>query len=436
MKKTTLLACTLLAVIVLQTPAAANELNENLSTESVYDLLVDRFNDANPQNNVDVNTQDPSKFFGGDFQGVTDKLSYIQDMGFTAVSIGPVFETDTYNGSNITNYGELEPRFGTDEQFEQLLDAAHTKNMAIIVDLPLAGVTTENLDNVISAYSAFLAKYDIDGVRVTLANEEQKPLREEVVAAIQQSSRVSIFPVSDTVSTWQDAFRTVDLPLAQWAKVATNPEAVQAIDTLTSERFTAQSAEENMFPPTRIKVALGAMMALPGIPTMTYGTEIAMNGKTEAESHQYMNFKTEEEIIDYLTKIQKLRGQSEALQTGNIDILHEEDGFVVLKRWNDEETWIVVINNSSETKKYTVSSEDIGEKKELRGMFESDIIRSQDNGKYPVVLDRELVEFFYVEDRRGLNTGYLVALAGVYVLFMVFIYLVWKKGKNRTKESR
>jgi len=67
----------------------------------------------------------------------------------------------------------------------------------------------------------------------------------------------------------------------------------------------------------------------------------------------------------------------------------------------------------------------------LRGLFEGDILRQRDDGNYRIVLDRELVEFFPVNDQKGFNKGYIAALAMVYVLFLGFIYLVWRKGKNK-----
>ena len=47
-------------------------------------------------------------------------------------------------------------------------------------------------------------------------------------------------------------------------------------------------------------MAMGALFMLPGIPVVQYGTEIAMNGEAKPDTHQLYNFKTDEELIDYI----------------------------------------------------------------------------------------------------------------------------------------
>ena len=64
-----------------------------IAEESIYDLLVDRFFNGSGTNDFDTNTQDPSKFAGGDFTGLQDKMKFIGEMGYTIVSIGPIFST-------------------------------------------------------------------------------------------------------------------------------------------------------------------------------------------------------------------------------------------------------------------------------------------------------------------------------------------------------
>ncbi|MBW9235651.1 hypothetical protein JQK62_26370, partial [Leptospira santarosai] len=59
------------------------------------------------------------------------------------------------------------------------------------------------------------------------------------------------------------------------------------------------------------------------------------------------------------------------------------------------------------------------------------ILRQRDDGNYRLVVDREIAEFYNVTNHKGINKGYLAALALVYILFMTFIYLVWRKGKQR-----
>ena len=64
---------------------SGKEKRPNWQDESIYYIMVDRFNDGDSKNEADVDTKNPLSFNGGDFQGIIDKLDYIKDMGFTAI---------------------------------------------------------------------------------------------------------------------------------------------------------------------------------------------------------------------------------------------------------------------------------------------------------------------------------------------------------------
>ncbi|UZN00156.1 hypothetical protein OL548_10090 [Lysinibacillus sp. MHQ-1] len=51
---------------------------------------------------------------------------------------------------------------------------------------------------------------------------------------------------------------------------------------------------------------MGALFMMPGTPVVQYGTEIAMNGEAKPDTHQLYNFKTDEELIDYIKKCSNL----------------------------------------------------------------------------------------------------------------------------------
>lgn len=75
-------------------------------------------------------------------------------------------------------------------------------------------------------------------------------------------------------------FKNVDMDSSKLMEPFTGEKPTQImVDSLETHRFTFDSATENMFPPTRLKMAMGALFMLPGIPVVQYGTEIAMNGK-------------------------------------------------------------------------------------------------------------------------------------------------------------
>nr|WP_316047391.1 alpha-amylase family glycosyl hydrolase [Planococcus glaciei] len=61
-------------------------------------------------------------------------------MGFTVLSIGPVFSSATYDGQQVLDYNEFERHFGTKEEFKTLLEEVHDQDIKVMVDVP-----TQNL---------------------------------------------------------------------------------------------------------------------------------------------------------------------------------------------------------------------------------------------------------------------------------------------------
>lgn len=408
--------------------------------ESIYDLLVDRYFNQTNQNDIDVNTQDPQAFAGGDFLGIMDRLDHIKDMGFTYISMGSVFETSDYKGSSITNYSIVSPHFGTDEDFKRLIETLHDNNMKAMIDLPLAQAGDAELQEM----QEFLKTYDLDGVKLTgiqessvssLASfvEELKASELDVITLEETDLDVDLQLSQKDLTAFQQGFKSTDQPTDSFEELSL--DNLLAIDTLTTDRFTYLSTEENMFPPTRVKMAVGAMFTLPGVPFMTYGTEIVMNGNSDETSHQIMNFRVDEDIMLFIEDLQSIRNQSTALQSGDMEMLENDNGFMVFKRSSEEETFIVVINNTSQTRAFTVTEEMVGKDKELRGLFEQDIVRQDSESNYKLALDREIVELYHVKENNGLNTAYIVAMIIAYALFLVFIYLVWRKGKQKRKDT-
>lgn len=448
------------------------EADISIQNESIYDLYVDRYFNKVVSNDYDVNAKDPNAFAGGDFLGVVEKMDHIKKMGFTIISIGPVFATESYDGKRILDFNELEKRFGTPEEFQQLIDEAHKQNLKIMVEFPLNNYSLNHVWNEKKDWIAstdnnkltldltnmevqqaltetivdFATKYEVDGVKFSelegaptfFINEMIKNVKKVrdpmyVIALEETDANFDADYSNQLLVDFRDAFKNTDLPTEDIGSAESNDLVM--IDNLQTERFTYYSALENMFPPTRIKTAIGSMLTMPGVPYMTYGTEIAMNGQNPQESHQVMNFRVDEELIEYIQDIHSIRNKSETMRTGKMELLENENGYIVFKRYSEDEAFIVVINNTGETKRIDVSSDVIGENKELLGLFESDIVRPSDNGSYRLVLNREIVEVYQITDRKGLNTSYIVAMGLSYLLFIVFLVIVWKKGKQRRRDE-
>lgn len=110
----------------------------NLTVEDViYFIMVDRFNDSNPDENLsDVNKDDLRAFQGGDLQGIIDKLDYIKDLGATAIWLTPIMENgpNGYHGYWIYDFYNVDPHFGDLEIFKTLVQEAHAKDLKVVLD--------------------------------------------------------------------------------------------------------------------------------------------------------------------------------------------------------------------------------------------------------------------------------------------------------------
>ncbi len=113
------------------------------SGDVMYLITPDRFVNGIPENDnldtVKVNRQRPGSRHGGDLRGIINKLDYIEDLGFTTVWLNPVLENrmpgGSYHGYAITDFYNVDPRFGTNEEYCELVDKAHEKGMKVVMDM-------------------------------------------------------------------------------------------------------------------------------------------------------------------------------------------------------------------------------------------------------------------------------------------------------------
>lgn len=467
-RMTALLAAGLLALSIAQ-PGYA-EKNTNFNDESIYDLLVDRFNNGLGSNDFESDAREPNNFNGGDFAGISARLQHLLDMQFTMISIGSVFKTASYDGRKVLDYKEIEPHFGTAKELVQLIDEMHSKKLKVMADFPLGGVSedhvlaselpsTANGDGTINwdltdsstqqkiteAAVQFVKEYDFDGIRLTAIDQADRAFLNDVIAALKKQ-REGLYVITNTESDadfdsmpaadLSDAIKQVYVELDADSSVLdqfSNGDEGKLLqfDDLTGPRFTHEMVEKRQFPPTRWKTATVAQFMLPGVPLVPYATEIAVNGKEAPESHPFFNFKTDMELHDWIGDLNNLRNSSSTLRTGDFEMLHNQDGFTVFSRTSDDEQWIIAINNTSETQGFEIDAAKLGDKKKLRGVIGQDLIKKTKDDKYHIVVERELAEAYIIEEDTGYNTAYLVASIAVVVLFSLFLTAAVRKGRRQ-----
>nr|WP_319265116.1 glycoside hydrolase family 13 protein [uncultured Draconibacterium sp.] len=117
------------------------------SKDVMYLLMPDRFangdisNDETTKTIEGIDRKDEFGRHGGDIQGIIDHLDYINDLGVTCVWSTPVLENNnelgSYHGFAITDFYNVDPRFGNNEKYKEMVDSCHANNLKVVMDMVL-----------------------------------------------------------------------------------------------------------------------------------------------------------------------------------------------------------------------------------------------------------------------------------------------------------
>ena len=121
------------ALIVLLFNPIFSKTKEEWKTRQIYQLLTDRF----ARSNGDTSGCDLKNYCGGTFRGIINNLDYIRDMGFNAIWISPIVENTegAYHGYHMKNIYNINPHFGTEQDFKDLVAECHKKDIWVMVDI-------------------------------------------------------------------------------------------------------------------------------------------------------------------------------------------------------------------------------------------------------------------------------------------------------------
>ncbi|MFC7010796.1 pullulanase-type alpha-1,6-glucosidase [Streptomyces viridiviolaceus] len=128
----------------------------DLTREQFYFVLPDRFANGDTGNDrggltgsrltTGYDPTDKGFYQGGDLKGLTEKLDYIKDLGTTAIWMAPIFKNQPvqgtganasagYHGYWITDFTQVDPHFGSNEDLKNLISKAHAKGMKVFFDV-------------------------------------------------------------------------------------------------------------------------------------------------------------------------------------------------------------------------------------------------------------------------------------------------------------
>ena len=96
-----------------------------------YEIFVQSFSDSNGDGI-------------GDFNGVTEKLDYIKELGANAIWFMPIMPSPTYHKYDVTDYKAVHPDYGTMADFKRLLDEAHKRDIKVVIDMIINHTGTDH----------------------------------------------------------------------------------------------------------------------------------------------------------------------------------------------------------------------------------------------------------------------------------------------------
>lgn len=115
------------------------------SSDVIYLLMPDRFANGDTTNDniagmkEKANRKNPDGRHGGDLKGIAANLDYFHELGATTLWLNPVLENDmpaySYHGYAITDFYEVDKRFGSNEDYRGLIASAHQKGLKVVKDM-------------------------------------------------------------------------------------------------------------------------------------------------------------------------------------------------------------------------------------------------------------------------------------------------------------
>ena len=135
---------------------AADSLRAPVTREQFYFVMADRFANGDTSNDTaqiagdrlehGFDPTDKGFFHGGDLAGIQDRLDYIEGLGTTAIWLTPSFKNRPVQGSGadasagyhgywVTDFTQIDPHLGTNEEMKALIDEAHDRGMKVYFDI-------------------------------------------------------------------------------------------------------------------------------------------------------------------------------------------------------------------------------------------------------------------------------------------------------------
>ncbi|MEE0881628.1 MAG: alpha-amylase family glycosyl hydrolase, partial [Turicibacter sp.] len=105
---------------------------EELSDEGVYyEIFIRSFADSDGDGIGDIN-------------GITENLDYLVDLGIKGIWLLPIHPSPSYHGYDVVDYYDVNPDYGTLEDFKNLISEAHNRGIKVVMDMVLNHASSEH----------------------------------------------------------------------------------------------------------------------------------------------------------------------------------------------------------------------------------------------------------------------------------------------------
>lgn len=379
-----------------------------------YQIFVDRFNRGKNKKDFSYitmqkeDTPTPQSFYGGDLEGIYDKIEYLHSIGINAIYLTPIFKSISNHKYDIIDYEKIDEHFGNDEIFINLVKKAHEYGIKIVIDVVFNHCSNQHnyfnddkyydyfrrtkdgymtfadceympewntnnpkvVDYLIDITKNWIRKYDIDGLRLDVADELphefwrrfRKEVRKEksdcIIVGEDWHDSYTYLLGDQFDSTMNYAFTKACVDYLATQKLdekglsdrlnmllmryreQNNKQCFNLLDSHDKERFYTQVGKSK----NKLLAGLNLLMFYQGVPCIYYATEQMMEGEGDPYCRRAFDWdkKPEQEILDIL----KLR-KEKVLVDGDIQI-YEKDGKLYVKRTLDDKTKTLVISKNGE----------------------------------------------------------------------------------------
>lgn len=347
--------------------------------------------------------------YGGDLEGIISKLDYLEDLGITGLYLTPVNEACSIHKYNTTDYKNIDPQFGDKKKMRELVKKAHKHGIRVMLDGvfnhsgsffkpwmdvvengpdsryidwffvnnwpfekdwsnarkgnfyafafidPMPKLNTnhpEVIEYIIKVCEGWVKEYDIDGLRLDVANEIShtfcKELRRRMHALKEdfyimgeiwhdsmpwlrgdEYDAVMNYPFTGTVTDfWEDKTLTkndfeygINRCFSMYMK-QTNDVMFNLLDSHDTIRLMNRVKNAN-----QVLQMLTVLYTMPGSPCIYYGTEVALPGGPDPDCRRCMPWKEIEageykKQISLTRKLIQLRKENAALRNQEYEFTH------------------------------------------------------------------------------------------------------------------